>query len=189
MRIISGSARGTKLYTLEGMATRPTLDRVKEALFSILQNQMRDADVLDLFAGSGALGLEALSRGAKKAWLCDASAKAIAIIEKNSIKTHAMDRVCIVKKDFQKCLKQFHDQKLQFDIIFLDPPYDTDYIYEAVKQIMQYGLLKKNGSIIAETDQEERVLQQLQSTHILIKDVRKFGRVKLLFLEIEDRVP
>ena len=179
MRIISGSARGTKLYTLEGMATRPTLDRVKEALFSILQNQMRDADVLDLFAGSGALGLEALSRGAKKAWLCDASAKAIA----------AMDMVFIVKKDFQKCLEQFHDQKLQFDIIFLYPPYDTDYIYEAVKQIMQYGLLKKNGSIIAETDQEERVLQQLQSTHILIKDVRKFGRVKLLFLEIEDRVP
>ena len=82
MRIISGIARGTKLYTLEGLDTRPTLDRVKESLFNIIQNKLADSIVLDLFAGSGALGLESLSRGAKKAILCDNNFKAIDIIKK-----------------------------------------------------------------------------------------------------------
>lgn len=86
MRIISGKARGTKLYTLEGIHTRPTLDRVKEALFNIIQTKLLNAIVLDLFAGSGALGLESLSRGAKKAILCDNHFEAISIIKKNTRK-------------------------------------------------------------------------------------------------------
>ena len=88
MRIISGTSRGTKLYTLEGNNTRPTLDRVKEPLFSIIQNKIKDSIILDLFSGSGALALEALSRGAKKAILCDNSFKAIEVIKKNIEKTH-----------------------------------------------------------------------------------------------------
>lgn len=88
MRIISGKARGTKLNTLEGLETRPTLDRVKEPLFNILQNRIYGSRVLDLFAGSGALGIETLSRGAKEAILCDNSYKAIQIIRENVLKTH-----------------------------------------------------------------------------------------------------
>ena len=92
LRIISGKARGTKLNTLEGIETRPTLDRVKESLFNILQNRIYASKILDLFAGSGAIGLELLSRGAKEAILCDNSYKAVQIIKENVIKTHFEDQ-------------------------------------------------------------------------------------------------
>ena len=101
MRIISGTVRGTKLYTLEGNNTRPTLDRVKEPLFSIIQNKIKDAIVLDLFSGSGALALEALSRGAKKAILCDNSPKAIEIIKKNIEKTHFEQTTEVLCMDYK----------------------------------------------------------------------------------------
>ena len=93
MRIIGGKARGTKLYTLEGENTRPTLDRVKESLFNIIQTEIPNSIFLDLFSGSGAIGLEAVSRGAKKAILCDKSKDAIKIIEKNIKKTHLEEKI------------------------------------------------------------------------------------------------
>ena len=99
MRIIGGTMRGTKLYTLEGLNTRPTLDRVKEALFSKINFELQDAIILDLFSGSGALGLESLSRGAKKAILCDISTKAIDIIKKNIVKTH-FEKMFYIKEKF-----------------------------------------------------------------------------------------
>ena len=115
MRIISGLARGTKLYTLEGENTRPTLDRVKEPLFSIIQNYIKDANVLDLFAGSGALGLEALSRGAKNAILCDKSYEAIQIIKKNINKTHFEEKTKVLCMDYKKCLENIQEK---LDLIF-----------------------------------------------------------------------
>ena len=126
MRIISGKARGTKLYTLEGTNTRPTLDRVKESIFNIIQGNIENATVLDLFAGSGAIGLEMLSRGAKKAVLCDNSKEAVGIIKKNIEKTHSQEKAEIYNSDFETCLEKIKNQK--FDIIYLDPPYATDYI-------------------------------------------------------------
>ena len=99
-------ARGTKLKTLEGLDTRPTLDRIKESLFNIIQNEIYDAKVLDLFAGSGALGLETLSRGAREATLCDNSNKAIAIIKENIEKTHFEKQTKILKMDYKKCMKK-----------------------------------------------------------------------------------
>ena len=98
MRIISGTARGTKLYTLDGLNTRPTLDRVKESLFNIIQEDIADSIFLDLFSGSGAIGLEAASRGAKKSILCDNSKLAIDIINKNVSKTHLVFIILILKK-------------------------------------------------------------------------------------------
>ena len=115
MRIISGSARGTKLETLEGQDTRPTLDRVKEALFSIIQNYIYEANILDLFSGSGALALESLSRGATFAVCCDSSRKAIEIIKQNAKKTHLEDKVKIVNKDYKQCLNEL--ENIKFDII------------------------------------------------------------------------
>ena len=100
MRIIGGLSRGTKLYTLDGLDTRPTLDRVREALFNILQNNIRDAIVLDLFAGSGAIGLESISRGAQKAVLCDKNKKAIDIIKKNVEKLRVEDKVKIALSEY-----------------------------------------------------------------------------------------
>ena len=114
MRIISGKARGTKLYTLEGENTRPTLDRVKESIFSIIQNQIEGAKILDLFAGSGAIGLEFLSRGAEEAVLCDNSKEAINIIKKNVEKTRMEENAQILNMHFEDCLNKLKNQ--QFDI-------------------------------------------------------------------------
>ena len=123
MRIISGTARGTKLYTLEGAHTRPTLDRVKEALFSKINEDLQESIVLDLFSGSGALGLEALSRGAAKAYLVDNSFNAIKIINQNVVKTHLEEKCVVIQKDYQKAINYFCDNNIKFDIVFLDPPY------------------------------------------------------------------
>ncbi|MBQ9298622.1 MAG: 16S rRNA (guanine(966)-N(2))-methyltransferase RsmD [Clostridia bacterium] len=177
MRIISGKARGTKLYTLEGIKTRPTLDRVKEPLFSIITAKLLDAEVLDLFAGSGALGIEALSRGAKNVILCDNSKDAIDVINKNLEKTRLNAQV--VNSDYEKCLSSLKSNK--FDLIFLDPPYKTDYIERAINKILEYDILKKDGLIIAETDNQDKI-EKIKNLNIEIKDIRKYGRAILIFL-------
>ena len=125
MRIISGKARGTKLYTLEGKNTRPTLDRVKESLFNIIQNEILDCTFLDLFSGSGAIGLEAVSRGAKESILCDNSKEAIEIIKKNIQKTHFEKNVKLYYDKFDNLLKNKIEE--QIDIVYIDPPYETNY--------------------------------------------------------------
>ena len=141
MRIISGLARGTKLYTLEGENTRPTLDRVKEPLFSIIQNYIKDSVVLDLFAGSGALGLEALSRGAEKAILCDKSYEAMEIIKKNINKTHFEEKTKVLCMDYKKCLSSVNEK---FDLIFIDPPYKNDIAVNSVRIILENNLLSED---------------------------------------------
>ena len=182
MRIIAGSMRGTKLFTLEGLNTRPTLDRVKEPLFSIINFKLEDATVLDLFSGSGALGLESISRGAKKAYLCDSSKDAINIIKQNVQKTRVENKVQIVFKNFEKALEEFVNQNIKFDVIFLDPPYKTNFAEKATETILKNNLLNKDGIIVIETDTKETVLQNLKEIDVDVYDQRKYGRVSLLFL-------
>lgn len=182
MRIISGKARGTKLYTLEGTNTRPTLDRVKESIFNIIQNKIQGAKILDLFAGSGAIGLECLSRGAEKAILCDQSKQAIEIIKKNIEKTHMEEKTKIYNTDFETCLEKVQGE--QFDIIYIDPPYETNYIKKSLEKIIELGIAKKESIIIAETDDEKRILKEIEKTEIKIVDKRKYGRATIIFLEI-----
>ena len=186
MRIISGISRGTKLYTLEGENTRPTLDRVKEPLFSIIQTHIKDSVVLDLFAGSGALGLEALSRGAKKAVLCDKSYDAIKIIKNNVHKTHMEEKTEILCMDYKKCISVL---KEKFDIIFIDPPYKLDFAIKSVEMILEKELLLEEGIIIVETDDENRELQEIENLNYDIKIINQktYGRVKLIFLKREKR--
>lgn len=180
MRIISGKARGTKLYTLEGIHTRPTLDRVKESLFNIIQNELQEAVVIDLFAGSGALALESLSRGARSAVLSDDSIEAIRIIKKNIEKTHFEDCTTVIHKDYKRALNQITEKA---DIVFVDPPYEKNIAVDAVSRIIEKDLLTKDGLIVLETDQLERDQKQLeQIKNIRIKDLREYGRVKLIFL-------
>ena len=181
MRIVAGKAKGTKLYTLEGENTRPTLDRVKESLFNIIQNEIQESIFLDLFSGSGAIGLEAVSRGAKKAILCDKSKDACMIIKKNIDKTHAVENVELYQADFKEVLTNRIHEKL--DIIFLDPPYKTDFAIEAIKIVWEKDLLKENAMIIIETDDNSRILKDLESINCEIKDVRKYGRAYLIFLK------
>lgn len=180
MRVISGTARGTNLYSLEGNDTRPTLDRVKESMFSIIQTWIPEARVLDLFAGSGALGIEALSRGATSAIFGEKSYKASEILRKNIEKTHLQEKSIIITKDYLKVLEQIRNQK--FDIIFLDPPYKLDFVGKTVNKIVELGMLEEDGIIVVETDEEKRDLEQLEKININIYDLRVYGRVKLIFL-------
>lgn len=181
MRIISGKARGTKLYTLEGENTRPTLDRVKESLFSIIQNNLQDAIVIDLFSGSGALGLECLSRGAKKAYLCDKSPMAIEIIKKNIQKTHMNNNTIVLNMDYKKSIEKINEET---DIIFIDPPYKANIATDAIEIITNKKILRKNGIIVLETDDEKREIEQLKNNiKMEMYDFRTYGRVKLIFLK------
>lgn len=181
MRIISGKARGTKLYTLEGTETRPTLDRVKESLFNIIQNDIEDSTVLDLFSGSGAIGLEFLSRGAKRAVLCDNSKDAIKIIKQNVQKTHFEEKVEVYNMEFTKLVERLQNQK--FDIIYIDPPYATDFIKISLEKIIEYELVNENTKIIVETDDETRILNQIEKMDVEITDKRKYGRATIIFLK------
>ena len=180
MRIISGSMRGTKLYTLDGISTRPTLDRVKESLFNIIQNKLKDSVVLDLFSGSGALAIESISRGAKKAILCDKSNQAIKIIKQNVDKTNCGNKVEIINKDYIKSLKLLEKEK--FDIVFIDPPYDKNIAVDAVSRILDLDILSEDSIIVLETDDEKRELSALKEIKVNVYDLRKYGRVKLIFL-------
>lgn len=183
MRIIAGKARGTKLYTLEGETTRPTLDRVKESIFNIIQNELDKATFLDLFAGSGAIGLEAASRGATEVIMCDKSKEAINIIKKNIEKTHLQEQTKIYQLDYIELLQKLNKK---IDIIYIDPPYKSNYIQETIKIILENNLIHKNSKIILETDDINRIKKEIEEFRINIIDTRKYGRANILFLKSEN---
>ena len=183
MRVISGKARGTKLYTLDGNTTRPTLDRVKESVFNIIQNDIRDAVVLDLFSGSGAISIEAASRGAKKVIACDKSKEAINIINKNIQKTHLEEKIDVYNLNYIECLNKL--KNTEFDLIYLDPPYKTDYAINAIEHIIKEHLINENSKIIVETD-DEQILEEIEKENLQIIDKRKYGRAIITFLKYRE---
>ena len=182
MRVISGSARGSKLISVDSNNTRPTLDRVKESLFNILQNSINNSIVLDLFAGSGAIGIEFISRGAQKAYFCEHSHDAILVIKKNLEKTKFINKSIIFESDYSVCLKKLYSQMIKFDYIYIDAPYKDDIAVKAVEKIIDYDLLNKNGTIVIETDEKERDLKELEKIQVTVNDLRKYGRAWLIFL-------
>ena len=147
MRVISGKARGVQLKTPDGMATRPTADRVKEALFSIIQFDLPGAKVLDLFGGTGQLGIEALSRGAKSAVFVDAGEPACLLIRENLRRTKLETDTSVVRSDYLAYLQRCREK---FDIIFLDPPYAEVFLENALNCIAEIDILQSGGIIIAE---------------------------------------
>ena len=171
MRVISGKARGSSLFSLEGLHTRPTTDRVKEAMFSIINFHIQDALVLDLFAGSGALGTEALSRGAQKCVFVENDRKALEIVKKNLDKTNLSDYAESVFADYKTYLAS---STSQFDIILLDPPYNQKMCDGALEMIYAKNLLKDNGIIVCETDFDETI-----DTRFKMKKDYKYGKTKL----------
>ena len=185
MRVISGKSRGKKLIALESKNTRPTLDRVKEALFSKIQNRIPEATVLDLFAGTGALGIEALSRGAKEAVFCDIEPEAIKIIKKNVQGTKNLEKSIIMNLDYKGTLEKLSIQHKKFDIIFLDPPYKTNFATESLKKIIMSNLLTEDGIIIIETDDISKKEEILREVEVDIFDERKYGSVWLIFIRKE----
>ncbi len=147
MRVIAGSARGIQLKTPDGMKTRPTTDRVKEALFSIIQFELPGAKVLDLFGGTGQLGIEALSRGAAEAVFVDAREDACKLIRENLKRTRFEKEGKVVRSDYLDYLKRCRDS---FNIILLDPPYAEVFLENSLKMITEIDILRSGGIIIAE---------------------------------------
>ncbi len=162
MRVISGKARGTKLNSIESLDTRPTLDRVKESLFNIIQNKIVDATILDLFAGSGAIGIEFISRGAKKAYFCEKNHNAAKMIYQNLTKTKFENQAEVFEMDYKKCLLELTERKEKFNVIYIDPPYKANIAAHAIKQIISLDLIEPNGTMIIETDDQERELTELE---------------------------
>ncbi len=183
VRVISGSARGLKLNTPEDDRVRPTTDRVKESMFNIVQDWVYDSQVLDLFAGSGALGIEALSRGASQAVFCDNSLDSIKIIKSNIEKARVADRSQIVSGDFKRCLRDMGAKNQSFDMIFVDPPYYKGLFEEVLDTIRACKILKKDGIVIVEHD-AKRPIGQVEGLEVYKE--KKYGITMLTFYCLED---
>ncbi len=154
MRVITGKARGVQLKTPDGMLTRPTADRVKEACFSIINFDIPNAAVLDLFGGTGQLGIEALSRGAKYAVFVDAREDACKLIRENLKRTKLDRDGRVIRGDYLDYLKRCREK---FDIIFLDPPYAEVFLENALKRITEIDILQSNGIIVTERPLEKEL--------------------------------
>ena len=154
MRVITGSARGTVLKAPRGMQTRPTMDQVKEGLFSAIQFEIEGRRVLDLFAGSGQLGIEALSRGAKHAVFVDASREACGVVRENLAKTRLAERAQLVQSNYLGYLARCRET---FDLVFLDPPYAEVFLETALKKISEIDILSDSGIIICERPAQKQL--------------------------------
>ena len=154
MRIISGKYKGKKIdeYNIDG--TRPTMDRVKESVFGTIQTHLKSSICLDLFAGSGSLGIEALSNGAKKCYFVDSNIKVTNILKRNIKSLNILEDYEIINDDYKTALVYFKNNNIKFDLFFLDPPYKFSYINEALNKIYEYNLLNDNGYIICEYENE-----------------------------------
>ena len=173
MRIITGTAKGTKLSTPEGENTRPTAERTKEAIFSALQFDMDGRAVLDLFAGSGQMGLEALSRGAESAMFIDASPESMAIIKENAKKTGFFEKSRFLISDYRSYVRKAGGRD-RFGLIFLDPPYASDYIDDAIERILKADLAM-DGCLFVCEGAKETILEgkeELKSHFTLLKQNR-----------------
>lgn len=176
MRIIAGEKRSRKIEAPEGQDTRPTADRIKEALFSMLQKKLYDATVLDLYAGSGALSLESLSRGAEKAVLVDKSFKACKVIRQNIAALGYEQRANLLQMEDKQAVTHFASLGVRFDIIFLDPPYRMD-MGEMIERLCD-TLLEDDGIIICEHD---RTTPPETPSNAVLYDRREYGITGLSF--------
>ncbi len=173
MRVISGEARGRRLITLEDMDVRPTTDKVKESIFNIIQFDIEGSNVLDLFSGSGQLGIEALSRGAKHCTFIDQSKRSLDITKKNIAACSFEQRSGVYKEDALDFLEKTHEI---FDIALLDPPYRQGLIRKALPELTKK--MSKNGIIICELSAEEDLTQTVND--FSISREYKYGKIKIL---------
>lgn len=181
MRIIGGKYKSRKLATLEGVATRPTLDGTKEAIFNSLGNYIPDFVVLDVFGGSGALSLESISRGAKIAYVIDKSPDAVKIIKKNVESLKVENQVVVLLGAYEDILKRFKNMK--FDLVFLDPPFRMKVIDELITYLITNDMISDGGYIMAEYPKEDIV--QKEYLGYRVKLCRKYSSSEVLILEKE----
>lgn len=180
MRIIAGLAKGRKLLSPEGFdTTRPTLDRVKEAIFNIIQESVPYSVALDVFAGTGSLGLEAVSRGAKQCYLVDKSPVTFPLLKKNVENLNFTDKCECLNMDSYKALEHLDKKGIVFDLIFIDPPYRKDMIPPAIEYISNSNLLDKGGLIVTKIDSLEEIYEGNEK--ITLINHRKYGKTIICF--------
>ena len=174
MRVISGTARGRRLKELQGMDTRPTTDKVKESIFNIIQFDIEGRRALDLFSGTGPLGIEALSRGAARCTFLDQRKEAVALIRENLKTTGLSERAAVLQGDAISFLTTCREK---FDLIFLDPPYQSDLLERALDAITRIDILNGNGIILCESS-VEKILPQPNGPYEMGREYR-YGKIKL----------
>ncbi|NLT57692.1 MAG: 16S rRNA (guanine(966)-N(2))-methyltransferase RsmD [Clostridiales bacterium] len=172
MRVITGTARGTRLLALEGPHTRPTAERVKEAMFSSIQFEINGRTALDLFAGNGQLGLEALSRGAHRCDFVDNSAAAIRVVQANVERCGFLDRAGVFQLPFEVFLRQ---AKGPYSLIFLDPPYGQGLVQKAVERLCD-GLLARHAILLCETAADEQLPERFGP--LALQKTARYGNVR-----------
>ena len=183
MRIIAGSGKGRRLKTLRGMETRPTADKVKGAIFNIVGTRVNDAKLLDLFAGTGSLSLEGLSRGAATALVVEQNRKACAVIEENARLLGVQDRITICNMDVFQFLQQ--EQPEKYDLIFVDPPYRQGLADRVLCLVKNRFILNPGGVMIIEAAAEEDLPDELGLLEVRI--TKRYGDTKLWFLQHRER--
>lgn len=187
MRIIAGVAKGRKLLPPEGVeTTRPTLDRVKEAMFSMIQFRLYDADALDVFAGTGSLGLEAVSRGVKNCVLVDRNPTTFERLKRNVEDLRFSEQCKCLNMDSYEALKYLAKEQAEFDIIFVDPPYLKDMIPPAIELIHNNGLLRRDGMIVTKIDSSESIYDG--NGTIMLKKYKKYGNTTVCLYNYGDTV-
>lgn len=180
MKIISGTLKGRTIdgFNIEG--TRPTMDRVKESLFGMIQTYIKDSVCLDLFTGSGNLGFEAISNGCKLCYFNDKNIKCINIINKNIKKFKIEEKAKVLNLDYNKCIDYLKNSNAKLDIVFLDPPYKNNCLNEVIDKILEYDLLNEKAIIICEVDQN--YLKEDYPNLQIIKN-RKYGDKFIIIYE------
>ena len=181
MRVIAGKARRLQLKTIDGMGTRPTTDRIKETLFNMINNDMLQAVFLDLFSGSGAIGIEALSRGASKAYFVESNKKAVQCIKDNLNFTKLQDEVVMVMP-VERALKDL-EHKVKFDFIFMDPPYDKLYEKDVLIFLSKSDLINKSSRIIVEASLDTDFSYASELGYEIIKE-KEYKTNKHVFLKL-----
>lgn len=182
MRIITGSAKGTRLKTPRGMGTRPTGDRVKESVFNILGPFLADANVLDLFAGTGNLGLEALSRGAASALFIDKSSASVSLVRENINLTKLTEMAEVLKGDALTLLDRLVKDKKQFELIFCDPPYNKGLVETILAKIDNSDILSMKGIVVVEHSKHEQI--RAEFNQLKVKRTEKYGETLVSFLTL-----
>lgn len=184
MRIIAGIAKGKKILPPEGMGTRPTLDRVKENIFNKIQFRVYGTKAIDVFAGTGSLGLEAVSRGAKECYLVDKGEKSFSLLKQNVKNLNFEDKCTCLNMDSYEALKMAASKGIVFDLIFIDPPYLKYMIPPAMEIIDGNNLLDKDGLIVSKIDSSEEIYEG--TDNIKLTDHRRYGNTTVCFYEYRE---
>ena len=182
MRIISGTYRGKKLISPKDKTIRPTSDRIKEALFNILQNDIFNSKFLDLFSGSGAMGIEAISRGAR-ATFCDQSLDSVKLIKSNLKLINEFANV--FNYGAIECIRRLYEKNEKFDFIYIDPPYMSNIETEVLQTFIKYPIMNNNAKIIIEHKADKELI--IPNDYYYISDIRKYGITKLTFLGFSEK--